>query len=369
MSIAQIEIQIIAVIVAITCALSGVFLVLRRMALMSDAISHAILLGIVVCFFIVRDLSSPWLIVGASLVGLLLTITVESLHSTRLVPKDAAIGLVFPALFSIGVILVARNSANVHIDTDAVLLGELAFAPFDRLRMFGFDLGPRSMYSMGIILLVNILYITLFYKELKLATFDPGLAASLGFYPAVIHYSFMSLVSVTAVGAFDSVGSVLVVALMITPACSAYLLTTKLRTMILLSIGFGFIGAIGGYWMARVFNASIAGSMATMVGLIFATVFLFAPRKGIVAKFLKYRTRHWDLAITMLLVHILNHENTGREETECNVDNFYSHLQWQTPLTYHLLQISMDKGFTYRAGKIIKLTDKGRDRARSAMLG
>ena len=141
----QLEIQLIALVVAVACALPGVFLVLRRMAMMSDAISHAILLGIVIAFFIVEDITSPFLIIGAALTGVLTVTLVELLHRTRLVKEDAAIGLVFPALFSLGVILISRYAGDVHLDVDAVLLGELAFAPFDRLVIAGRDIGPTAL--------------------------------------------------------------------------------------------------------------------------------------------------------------------------------------------------------------------------------
>ena len=157
MSAPQIEIQLIAAVVAVACALPGVFLILRRMALMSDAISHAILLGIVLAFFVTRDISSPFLVIAATITGVVTVSLVELLHRTRLVKEDAAIGLVFPALFSIGVILIARFAGNVHLDVDAVLLGELAFAPFNRFVVLGYDLGPRALYMMGGILILNIL--------------------------------------------------------------------------------------------------------------------------------------------------------------------------------------------------------------------
>ena len=217
MSQAQFEIQLIASLVAVACALLGVFLVLRRMAMMSDAISHTVLLGIVIAFFITRSITSPLLLVGAALMGVITVSLVELINRTRLVREDAAIGLVFPAIFSIAVIMISRFAGDVHLDTDAVLLGELAFAPFNRLRLFGADIGPEALYITGGILLLNLIFIALFYKELKLATFDPALAAALGFLPAVIHYALMTLVSLTAVGAFDAVGSVLVVAFMIAP--------------------------------------------------------------------------------------------------------------------------------------------------------
>lgn len=285
----QIEIQLLAAVVAAACALPGVFLILRRMALLSDAISHSVLLGIVLAFFVVRDLGSPVLLLGAAAMGVLTVALVEMMHRTRLVREDAAIGLVFPALFSLGVILISRYAGDVHLDLDAVLLGEIAFAPFDRLVVGGRDLGPRGLWVMGSILLLNAAAITVFYKELKLTTFDAALAAALGFSPAVVHYGFMTLVSITAVGAFDAVGSILVIALMIAPPAAAYLLTDRLSAMLLLSVRIGVSSAISGYWLAHLLDASIAGAMATMAGAHFALALLFAPEQGIVARALRRR--------------------------------------------------------------------------------
>ena len=229
----QIEIQLIAAIVAMACAIPGVFLVLRKMALISDAISHSILPGIVLGFFITHDLNSPLLILLAALTGVITVILVEVIQKTGLVKEDTAIGLVFPALFSIGVILIAKNANDVHLDVDAVLLGELAFAPFDRLMMGGLDVGPKSLWIMGSVLLVILLLLFLFYKELKVSTFDVGLSSALGISPILMHYGLMSISSVTIVGAFDAVGAILVVALMIAPAATSYLLTSDLKKMLL----------------------------------------------------------------------------------------------------------------------------------------
>ena len=283
MSTPQLEIQLIAAIVAIACAIPGVFLVLRKMALISDAISHSILPGIVLGFFITHDLNSPLLILLAALTGVITVVLVEFIQKTGLVKEDTAIGLVFPALFSIGVLMIARNASDVHMDVDAVLLGELAFAPFDRLLIAGIDLGPKSLWVMGVILVITLLLLWAFFKELKVSTFDAGLASALGFSPVVLHYGLMSVSSVTVVGAFDAVGAILVVALMIAPAATAYLITHDLKRMIWLSVGFGVISAIGGYWLAHVLDASIAGSITAVLGLIFLLVYLFAPDRGIIA--------------------------------------------------------------------------------------
>ena len=159
----------------------------------------------------------------------------EAIQKTGLVKEDTAIGLVFPALFSIGVILIAKNANDVHLDIDAVLLGELAFAPFDRLLISGLDVGPKSLWVMGVILIVTLVLLYLFFKELKVSTFDAGLSSALGISPIIMHYGLMSVSSITVVGAFDAVGAILVVALMIAPAATAYLLTSDLKKMMVLS--------------------------------------------------------------------------------------------------------------------------------------
>ncbi|NJP06170.1 MAG: metal ABC transporter permease [Chloroflexaceae bacterium] len=286
----QIEVQLIAVVIAAACAIPGVFLVLRRMAMMSDAISHTVLFGIVIGFFITQDLGSPWLFVGAVLTGVLTVSLVELLNRTQLVKQDAAIGLVFPVLFSLAVILISTFAGNIHLDTDAVIMGELAYAPFDRVVWFGVDMGPRALVVGIALVLLNLAFVTLLYKELKLATFDAGLAAAAGFVPGLLHYALMGLVSVTAVGAFDAVGSILVVALMIAPPSAAYLLTDRLPRMIGLSVLIGAGSGIAGYWLARWLDVSIAGSMATMSGVFFALVLLFAPERGLVAQARRRRT-------------------------------------------------------------------------------
>src|SRR5690606_26570320 len=283
MNSAQIEIQLIASLVAIACAIPGTFLVLRKMAMISDAISHSILPGLVIGFFITQDLNSPLLILLAALTGIITVVLVERIQKTGLVKEDTAIGLVFPALFSIGVILIAKNANDIHLDVDAVLLGELAFAPFDRLIIAGTDIGPKSLWVIGTILAITIGLLIAFFKELKISTFDAGLAASLGFSPALIHYGLMTMASITTVGAFDAVGAILVVALMIAPAASAYLLTTELKKMLGLAIAFGVFSAISGYWLAHWLDASIAGSITTMLGILFLIIYLFAPSKGLIA--------------------------------------------------------------------------------------
>ena len=369
MNVTQIEIQIIGAVVAITCALPGVFLVLRKMAMLSDAISHTILLGIVLAFFITKDLNSPLLILAAALTGVLTVILVEILNRTKLVKEDTAIGLVFPILFSIGIILISRYAGDIHLDIDSVLLGELAFAPFNRFVVWGKDIGPKALYIMSSILVLNIIFILIFYKELKLVTFDVGLAAALGFSPAIIHYSMMSLVSITAVGAFDAVGSILVVALMIAPPAAAYLLTDRLSVMIGLSATIGVISAISGYWLAHLLDASIAGSMATMAGLVFALVYLFSPDRGLVSIIRRRMRQRWEFAQIMLTVHLYQHEDLAEAQQENRVEHCYEHLKWEPDFAKRVIREAESHGLIHRMNGFLKLSDKGRFKAQKAIEG
>ncbi|MDD2695659.1 MAG: metal ABC transporter permease [Anaerolineales bacterium] len=369
MSPAQVEIQLIAAITAAACALPGVFLILRRMAMMSDAISHTVLLGIVVGFFITKDLTSPYLVLGAALTGVLTVSLVELVHRTRLVREDAAVGLVFPALFSIAVLLISRYAGDVHLDTDAVLLGELAFAPFNRFAPFGSDIGPIALYLMGGILLINLFFISLFYKELKLATFDAGLAASLGFAPWLIHYGLMALVSITAVGAFDTVGSVLVVALMVAPPMSAYLLTDRLSRMIALSVAIGVVNAILGYWLAHLLDASIAGSMASMAGITFGVIYLLAPERGLVALARRRARQRWEFAMTMLAIHLFNHEGLPEASQENREEHLSQEVRWAPDFAARVVSRTVEQGWVQRQEGSLNLTELGRQRAKQAIAG
>src|SRR5690554_338643 len=355
MSSPQIEIQIIAAVVAMACAIPGVFLVLRKMALISDAISHSILPGIVIGFFITQDLNSPLLILFAALVGVLTVVLVEYIQKTGLVKEDTAIGLVFPALFSIGVIMISKNAGDVHLDVDAVLLGELAFAPFDRLMVAGADWGPKSLWIMGSILIVIIALLLLFFKELKVSTFDAGLSSAMGISPILVHYGLMSVSSITIVGAFDAVGAILVVALMIAPAAIAYLLTEDLKRMILFSMFFGVLAAILGYWLAHWLDASISGSIATVLGIIFLLVYLFAPKKGLISVLYRHKRQRLEVSLITFLLHLSRHE----EKRERHINHMREHIDWQEGQARKVLDLALQYNLVEVEDNIVSLTERG----------
>jgi manganese/zinc/iron transport system permease protein len=357
MTSAQLEIQLIASLVAIACAIPGTFLVLRKMALISDAISHSILPGLVIGFFITHDLGSPLLIIMAALSGVVTVVLVEFIQKTKLVKEDTAIGLVFPAMFSIGVILISKNANDIHLDTDVVLLGELAFAPFDRLLIDGTDFGPKSLWTIGVILLITLCLLFAFFKELKISTFDAGLATALGFSPVVLHYGLMSVASVTTVGAFDAVGAILVVALMIAPAATAYLLTDNLKKMLLLSVFFGVFSAISGYWLAHWLDASISGSMTTVLGMVFLLVYLSAPKRGLISVLYRNKQQQIEVSLLTFLLHLNNHT----EKTERHINHLNEHINWQKVRSKSVVDLASRNNMITIDKDIISLTEKGKN--------
>ncbi len=363
----QLEIQLIAVVVAAACAIPGVFLVLRRTAMMSDAISHTVLLGIVIAFFITKDLNSPLLIFGAALVGVLTVAIVETLTRSKRLGEDAAIGLTFPLLFSIAVILISTYAGNVHLDEHVVFQGDLVFTPFDRMNVFGISL-PRTLVMMGVILLLNFALLAAFYKELKLSTFDASLAATFGFFPAVMHYGLMTAVSITAVGAFDAVGSILVIAFMIVPPATAYLLTDRLSRMLYWSVVIGSVGALIGYQIARAMDTTIGGTVVTVLGVQFAIVLFGSPTRGLAALAQRRRRQKWEFAQTMLAIHLLNHEGQPSYPEEARVEHTSEHMRWEHEFARTVIRKAQRNGVVKRRDNTLFLTESGRVRAREALV-
>jgi manganese/zinc/iron transport system permease protein len=357
---AETTVLLTAIFAACACSLVGTFLILRRMAMMADAISHAILPGLVAAYFLANGPNLIAGTVGAAFAGVATVLLVEALQRTGRVKSDSAIGIVFPALFAFGTFLVSRYFSQVHLDADAVLFGEIAFAPFDRLILFGNDLGSQPMIVLAALTVVNALLVLLFYKEMKLATFDPGLAAALGFSPILIHYTLMTAVSVTTVGAFAAVGAILVVALMIVPAATAYLLTDRLALMVAISLAVGTASAIAGYYAAVAFDVSISGMMAVAGGVMFGLAALFSPSHGILARTFRRRRLRERFAVELLLLH-LNHHRTGSERP----DHLARELNWSDDWLGRVIGSAITSGFVYDDAGRIALTEAGRTAAAS----
>ena len=366
MSIEQLEIIIVGILVAIACGLPGVFLVLRGMSLMSDAISHSVLLGIVAMFFVVGSIHSPWLLVGAVVVGLLTVISTELLVKSKRMKEDAAIGVVFPVFFSLAVLLINIFARDIHLDQDAVLLGEIALAPFDRWEINGRDLGPISFWILGLVVMVNSLFIGFFYQSLKVATFDALFSTMIGISSRRIHYILMALVSITAVASFQSVGSILVVSFMITPPVTAYVLTRRLSSMIYLTVLFGVLSAIFGYGFAYLLDASIAGSMAVMSGFFLVAAILFSPTQGLIMQWRLHKHQKIQFACSMLTIQLFSHENTDQEHIENTFTNLISHMNWSIPFAEKVTQHAIYHGYVLKKDDQLRLTDLGREIAKNS---
>ncbi len=275
-----------ASLVGISCGILGVFLILRKMAMMADAISHTVLLGIVVAYLLTHSLNGIHMVIGAAVAGILTTYLVQWFHS-RGVGQDASIGVVFTTLFAIGVILIATKTGNVHLDVQHALMGEISFVPWNTVDLPVLGSIPLATLMLFIVLFVVIAVIGLFFKEWKLTTFDPALAASLGIPVIGLHYLFMTLVSVTTVASFDAVGAIMVVAMLIAPAAAAYLWSDKLLVMLFLSAAFGVVSAVLGFYFALWIDTSISGSMAFATGIIFLLSFIISPRHGMLSNWLR----------------------------------------------------------------------------------
>lgn len=429
----------IGALVSLSGAWLGVFLLLRKLSLTADAISHTVLLGIVVAFFILlalgseASLSSPLLLVGATGAGVLTVVLTEFVQRSHLVKSDAALGLVFPLLFAIAVILISRFAEDVHLDTDAVLVGEIGVAwantnsycldncadliitpdnpraevgrnctncsrggisPRDPEAIFEESCSncgtytaaeawrerlidapptlafmPQALTIMALITLLNIAFVLVFYKELKLTSFDEQLAQSLGFRPVMMTYLLLTLVSLTAVGAFDAVGAILVVAFFVIPAATAYLLTDSLAGMLVISPLFGITGSAVGYRFASgnifgvgTFNISISASMVIMTFALFLLVWVGSPRYGIVANLIRHFRNRQRFADQLLMGHLYNHASTPEEIAECALDTLHEHLNWtQTKVNTSLARTRLRGWVKVKDGLAI-LTATGADR-------
>jgi len=271
--------------VAVSCGLLGCYLILRKMSMIGDAISHAVLPGIFLAYWFIGDRASLPILLGTAGLGVFSTFMIESLSKRASLQLDAAIGLTFTFLFAVGVILISANAGNVELDQDCVLYGEIAYVPLDTwVTAGGTDMGPEAVWIMGSVLLFIVGFISIGYRGLFLTTFDPAYAAAIGISTAFWHYMLMGAVSLTTVLAFESVGAILVVAFLIGPAATAYLLTNNLKIMLLLSALVGVLTAIGGYYLAYFIDGSIAGAMASVLGLLFMLALLFSPSQGVITR-------------------------------------------------------------------------------------
>ena len=275
---------IIACLGGVACASVGVFLVLRRMSMLGDAISHSVLLGIVLAFLLTSSRAPLFILLGAGSVGLLTAYLTSVLNKHGKLQEDASIGVVFTWLFALGVILISVYADKVDLDQECVLYGEIAFAPLDTIELFGVEAGPRAVWMLAIVSIANLIFIGIGYRNLKVVSFDPVLASSLGINVTLWHYLLMSFVSLTTVASFEAVGAILVVAMLVVPANTAYLFAKSLPQMLTGSIIIALVSSYFGYLLADWAEASVSASIVVVSGGIFFVALVFYHLRNASAK-------------------------------------------------------------------------------------
>lgn len=269
---------LLAITTALACAIPGVFVVLKRDSMLIDGIGHAVLPGIAVGYMFTADLNSPWLLLTAALGGLMVALLTEWIGRSGLITNDAALGLIFPALFAAGIILISTHLSHVHLDVHAVLVGDLNLVAFSN---------PGYSLVMLIVALVNAAFIVLCMPRLTTATFDSGFSRVAGIRTRGLHTIFIALVAATSTAAFHAAGAMLVIALMVFPAICARLLSNRVPTMLAVACGVALCGAPIGFWLAYHANASTSAFMAVAYAGIFILIpgfrFLISPRRTVKA--------------------------------------------------------------------------------------
>ncbi|MFP6874122.1 MAG: metal ABC transporter permease [Verrucomicrobiales bacterium] len=270
--------------VTVACGLIGNYLVLRRISLVGDAISHSVLPGIAIAFILTGSRSGAPMFIGALVAGVAATVLIEVLHSRSRLKQDAAIGITFSTFFAIGVILISIHGAHTDLDLDCVLFGKMDFLPGREPVFLGL---PDVTVTMAAVALAVGILIIIFYKELLVSSFDPSLAASMGINPKLVHYLLMAVLSVVVVAAFTSVGAILVIAMLILPAATACMLSDRLWLMMLLSVLHAFISSLGGVHLAVALQVPTAPASVVVGAVCFAVVWIVSPRQGLISLWLR----------------------------------------------------------------------------------
>lgn len=353
------DLYLVAALAGAACALAGVYLVLRRVAMIADAISHSILPGLVAGYAFAQGPNLLAAFAGAVAAGILTVVLVEALAKARIAREDSAIGLVFPTLFAVGVLWVSVGYADVHLDTDAVLFGEITLTPFDRLAIAGQDLGPLAAWLLVLSLLATAVFLASSAKQLKAATFDPALATIAGLAPVAVHYGLMATTAVATVASFTAVGAVLAVALVITPAAIARLFARSVPAVLALALAIGTATAILGTAVAIALDGSVSGWIALLLGLAFAAAALLAPKTGalaIRARRTRQKTAH---AVEALLIHLQTHDGTEQEAAENQIPHLVAELGWTPAWAKKVARAAEKQGWLTTASEGLKVTPAG----------
>lgn len=363
-------IVVVGVLAAMSCALLGNYLVLRRMSMMGDAISHAVLPGLAIAFLISGSRDSLPMIIGAILIGVLTTLMIQGIDKLSGLDRGASMGVVFTTLFALGLILIRQAADHVDLDPSCVLYGAIELTPLDTYVLMGWEI-PRAAVTNGAMLIINGLFVLLFFKELKITSFDPALATTIGINANLMQYLLMTLVAATTIAAFESVGSILVIAMLIVPGAAAHLMTDRMGPMLVISLIFAALSAVFGHISAITIptwfgfqDTSTAGMMAFAAGFLFIISLLFAPRYGLISRLV----HQFSLSVNIVKDDILGflyryQELADHHATPVDIDHIQKALKQRLPVNLSLWALVRNK-LIRRSDRGVTLTPAGLDKGR-----
>lgn len=361
---------------AVGCALLGNFLVLRRLSLMGDAISHSVLPGLVIAFLIASTRSPLVMFLGAAIAGVATVVLVELVKKLGRVEPGAAMGVVFSVLFALGVLLIEKASVR-HVDLDAscVLYGQLETLVWygapdtltGLLRTSTLGAVPREVWTLAIMVALAIAFVVVLFKELRIAAFDPALATTQGYSATLLHYLLMVFVAGATVASFEAVGSILVISMLVGPAATARLLTDRLRTQIVWSVVVALLTSVLGYVAASAIPAlfgkepvNAAGAMGVTSGVLLTLALVASPSHGLVVRVLRRRRLAMSVALDDLLAALYRAHEAGMERVE--TARVRSLVLARAP--GGVLPRARRRGLVTMTDEHVALTEQGGERAR-----
>lgn len=272
------------ILVALTCSLLGCFLVLRKMVMVGEAISHSVLPGIVLAYLVTTTRNILPMMIGAAILGVLTTILIEFFVKKAKVQKDASIGVTFTWLFAIGVLMLSLfTGGNVDLDQECILFGEIGYVFLEEVQLGSITI-TRSIATLFPLFLIVLAFIIWGYKGFAITSFNEEYAKAIGIGANKWNYILMGLVSITTVFSFEAVGAILVVGLLVIPPATAYLLTSNLRRMLVLSAIVSVISVVVGYYVALWLESSISGAMVVVAGCILFIVLIIVKIRNRMVK-------------------------------------------------------------------------------------
>ncbi len=357
---------------AMACALPGAQLVLRRRSMMGDAITHAVLPGVAIAFLITATSDPLVMLAGAVVIGILTTVLVELVQRAGRTEIGASMGIVFTTLFALGLVLIRVFADDVVIDPHVVIYGSIELSYLDQTSLLGWSV-PRGAVVNGGALLINVLLFLLFHKELKLTAFDESLAASMGFRPRLVQGVLMAMTAATAVAAFETVGSILVVAMIIVPGAAAWMMTDRYGAMLVWTMVIAAASALLGHVAALVVpgwfgfeGMSTSGAMAVMSGVLFAAAWAFSPRHGLIARALGRRQLSLRIAKEDVLGLLYRYEEGVRSGDEpLTAGDLREALSVSRGIAVAALRGVRSAGQVTVESNRLQLTEEGRAAARS----